>query len=130
MKQILFSFIFALSPFAWADQETRSAVEEVQKQMQSPTFHQNAAKESKEAAAVEQHVKTLSGSPENEQAMYNLAAEVLGNMKDKSPEEMQKILQEAQKNPEAFLNSWSPEQQKKLKDLSERIPAGQQKRTP
>lgn len=128
--RIPFSFILILSFSAWADPDTRSAVEEVQKQMQSPSFHQNAAKESTEAADVEQHVKALAGSPENEQAMYSLAAEILGNMKDKSPEEMKKILEEARKNPEAFLKSWTPEQQKNLKNLSERIPAGQQKRNP
>jgi histidyl-tRNA synthetase len=124
MKKIILFLGILVSGSLFADEETREAVSNVQKQMQAPSFHQNAAKDSKEAAAVEQHVKTLSGSPENEQEMYNLASEVLGNMKDKSPEEMQKLLQDAQKNPEAFLNSWSPEQQKKLKELSERIPAG------
>ncbi len=127
MKSILFSLVLVLPGVVLADDETRKAVEQVQQQMQSPSFHQNAAKESKEAAAVEQHVKSVAGSAANEQEMYNLAAQVLGNMKDKSPEEMQKIIEQAQKNPEAFLNSWTPEQQKKLKEISERIPAAQKK---
>lgn len=129
MKHMLFSFVFLVPMMAGADAETRAAVEKVQQQMQSPSFHQNAAKESSEAAKVEAHVKSISGSAANEQEMYNLAAEVLGNMKDQSPEEMQKMLQEAQQNPEAFLKSWSPEQQRKLKEISERIPAAQ-KRNP
>ncbi len=129
MKKILLIIAFWSPVLALADAETRKAVQDVQEQMKNPQFHQNAAKESKEAAAVEKHVKEISGNPQNEQEMYNLAAQVLGNMKDMKPEEMQKMLEQAQKDPEAFMKSWTPEQQKKLKELSERIPAGQ-KRNP
>jgi hypothetical protein len=114
---------------SFADQETQNAVSNVQEQMKKPDFHKNAAKESSEAKDVESHVKQISGNEANEQEMYNLAAEVLGNMKDMKPEDMQKMLEQAKKNPEAFMNSWTPEQKKKLKELSERIPAGQ-KRNP
>ena len=125
MKTRVFTLAFLVSLSAYADSETRKAVEEVQSQMQSSSFQENAAKESKEAAAVRKHVKELSGNSSNEQDLYKLAAEVLGNMKDNSPEEMQRILQEAQKNPAAFAESWTPEQKKRLKEISERIPAAQ-----
>jgi len=129
MKTIVLFIDLIFPTFAFADAETRKAVKEVQDQMQSPEFHKNAAKESKAAADVEAHVKQLSGSPENEADMYKFAAQILGNMQDKTPQEMQEILQQAQKDPEAFANSWTPEQKQQLKELSERIPAGQ-KRTP
>ncbi len=129
MKPILLFVALLMPATVWADAETQQAVKEVQEQMKSPSFHQNAAKQSKEAAAVEKQVKDVSGSPENEQAMYEFAAQILGNMKDNSPEEMRKMLMDAQQNPEAFANSWTPEQKQKLKELSERIPAGQ-KRNP
>jgi hypothetical protein len=129
MKLFLITFCLAFSLTSFADQETRNAVSNVQEQMKKPEFHKNAAKESGEAAAVESHVKQISGGAANEQEMYNLAAEVLGNMKDMKPEDMQKMLEQAKKNPEAFMNSWTPEQKQKLKELSERIPAGQ-KRNP
>ena len=86
-----------------------------------------AAKENKDAAAVAAMVKEVAGSPEMKQEIYHLAADVLGNMKDLPPEQMQKMLQDAQKNPEAFTQQWTPEQQKRLKELSERMPAGQKK---
>lgn len=123
------SFIL-LGSAAWADEETRAAVQEVQKQMHSPKFHQDAAKTSPEASQVQDQVKKLAGSAENEQEIYNLAAEVLGNMKDQNPDEMIKLLQEAQRNPEAFAKNWTPEQKKKLKELSDRLPAASAQKKP
>jgi hypothetical protein len=75
---------------------------------------------------VASHVTNISGGGANEEAIYKMAAEVLGNMKGKSPAEMAKILEDAKQNPEAFVNSWTPEQQAKLKELSERMPAAKQ----
>lgn len=109
--------------FANADQESDKAIEDVQKMMQQSDFKTKASKNSKEAAAVADQVANISGGGENEQELYKMAAEVLGNMKGKSPEEIIKILEEAKKNPEAFVKSWTPEQQEKLKKISERLPA-------
>lgn len=127
-KHIAMTLILSLAFSAWADDETAAAIEEVQRQMQSPAFHQNAAKNSPEAKNVQSHVKDLTGNPENEQALYQLAAEVLGNLKNKSPEELDRYLQEIQKDPEAFARSWTPEQKRKLKELSERLPAAKGKK--
>ncbi len=117
----------AISINGFADEETRSAVRIVQEQMKSPSFHENAAKESQAARKVQTHVKELTGNPENEQDLYNLAAEVLGNMKDMKPEEMNKTLDEAQRNPASFAKDWTPEQKRKLKELSDRISATKQR---
>lgn len=123
--KLLYSFIavFIVSISAQADPESDRAIEEVQKMMQQPDFKTKANKNSKEAGAVAEHVTNLSGGGANEQDIYKMAAEILGNMKGNSPEEIAKILDEAKKNPEAFVRSWTPEQQEKLKQLSERMPA-------
>jgi len=63
------------------------------------------------------------GSDENTDMVYGLAADVLGNMKDMTPEQMVKTLDDAQKNPQAFADSLTPAQKDKLKDLSSRMPA-------
>lgn len=129
MKTLILSLLLVLPSVVFGDDETRAAVKAVQDQMKSPQFHKDAAKNSKDAAEVEKRVKELAGSEANEQEIYNLAADVLGNMQDMTPEQMTQLLKEAQNNPEAFANKFTPEQRRKLKELSERIPAGQ-KRNP
>lgn len=126
MKILIFILVAFSFSYVQADEETRAAVQAVQEQMKSPQFHQEASKNSPEARQVEMQVKDLAGSSGNEQEIYNLAAEVLGNMKDKSPDEMKKMLQDSQGNPEAFANSWTPEQKRKLEELAKRLPASQQ----
>jgi hypothetical protein len=121
-------FILINSSVSFADLETDRAIEEVQKMMESPEFQKNAAKDNKEAAAVADHVKTISGNPQNEQDIYKLAAEVLGNMKGMTPEQMTRLLEQASKDPAAFAKTWSPEQLAKLKELSGRLPAAQNKK--
>ncbi|MEZ0393327.1 MAG: hypothetical protein ACAH59_14000 [Pseudobdellovibrionaceae bacterium] len=129
MNRLLLSILIAALPqFTFADAETEKAVSEVQEMMKDPKFHQNAAKESKEAQQVEKHVKDLAGNPENEQEIYNLAADVLGNMKDMTPEQMNEFLRQAQKNPESFQKSWTPEQKRKLKELADRLPSSQKRK--
>jgi len=130
MKSILLLLLILIPDVSFADEETQAAVKTVQEQMKSPKFHKDAAKESKEAAAVEKQVKELAGSEANEQEIYNLAADVLGNMKDLTPEQMTQLLQEAQNDPQGFASKFSPEQRRKLKELAERIPAAQKKRNP
>lgn len=120
---IIFLGVLLLGMNLHANDETDKAIGEVQDMMQKPEFRENASKGSKEASAIVENVKTISGGKENEDEIYKMAAEILGNMKGKSPEEMTKILEEAKRNPEAFVQTWSPEQKEKLKKLSERLPA-------
>lgn len=122
----IFAAAILCSSLAYADGETDKAIEEVQQMMQKPDFKNQASKNSKEAADVANHVTNISGGGSNEQDIYKMAAEVLGNMKGKSPEEMAKILEDAKKDPEGFVNTWSPEQKAKLKEISERMPAHNQ----
>ena len=125
---LLFCFALVSRPVL-ADEETRAAVKEVQTQMRDPKFRDEKNNDSQEAKAVIKKIKEVAGSEANEQEIYNLAAEVLGNMQDLSPDQMTKLLQEAQSNPEAFANKMTPEQKRKLKEIAEKLPAAQ-KRNP
>jgi hypothetical protein len=127
MKFLFLVLMILSSTIVKADLETQTAVQEVQKQMHNPKFHQEAAKFSPQAKQVEVQVKGLAGTPENEQEIYNLAAEILGNMKDSSPQEMQKILEEAQRNPSSFAEKFTPEQRKKLEEIAQKLPASQRR---
>lgn len=128
MKFILIAIGLLSFCFCLADPEVVEAVHAVQKQMKSSDFQKVTPNDSKEAKLVKTRVSEISGSAANEQEIYELASEVLGNMKDNSPEEMLKILSEAQTNPAAFAERWTPEQKKKLKELAERLPASQKKK--
>ena len=68
-------------------------------------------------------MKNLAGTPANEQEIYNLAADILGNSKGGTDQDMQKMLERAKANPEEFARSLTPEQRKKLEDIAKRIPA-------
>lgn len=116
--------VFAFQPLH-ANEETRKAVKQVQDEMRDPNFANKAQDLSPEAKAVAERLKKLAGSPEGEAQIYSLAADILGNMKDMPPEQMEKLLSKAQNDPQAFVESWTPEQQKKLKAISERLPANQ-----
>lgn len=111
-----------------ADPETEQAIQEVQLQMKNANFGENAAKESAEARDVHNYVKGISGNPQQTQEIYDLAAEVLGNMKGLNPEQMQKLLEAAKNDPSQFADSWTPEQKEKLKKLSNRLPSANQKK--
>lgn len=130
LKQFIAVLCFLITSYAIAyddmnetPEEVAKAIEEVQKAMASPDFSKKAAAESKEAAQVANYVSEISGNPELEREIYKLAAEVLGNMKGQNINQMQQILNEAKNNPEAFANKWTPEQRRKLQELSQKLPA-------
>lgn len=114
---------------ARADEQTRNAVKSVQNEMRDPNFVNKAQDLSPEAKEVAERVKKMAGSPEQQAQIYSLAADILGNMKDMPPDQMEKLMSQAQSDPEGFVKSWTPEQQKKLKSISERIPANQKGKT-
>ena len=76
---------------------------------------------------IDQQVRALTGSPELTQELYNLAAQVLGELLQSSGGDMNKLfdtLSRAQSDPGAFAATLSPEMRNRLKDLSDRIAAG------
>lgn len=101
----------------------QQAVEMTQQKLRSGQARELMGKDPA-SKSVQTRVKSLSGSdPELEQEVYELAAEVLGSMQGQSPQQMMESLLEAQKNPSGFAKQWTPEQQAKLKELADRMPA-------
>lgn len=124
--------LFCVQPVSAEEQtkkQNRDAVKAVQKEMRDPNFANKAQDLSPEAKAVAERVKTLAGSPEQEAQIYSLAADILGNMQDMPPDQMEKLMSKAQNDPQGFVDSWTPEQKKKLKAISERLPANQKAKT-
>lgn len=126
---ILFIASLFCSAYALADDsdDIAAAIEKTQNDLRNSNTRAEMINSSAQAGKAAQQVKTLSGSPANENEMYNLAADVMGNMKGMSQEQIKQVMQQAQKDPEGFLKTWSPEQRKKLETLSERLPAATKK---
>ncbi|UYL07791.1 hypothetical protein B9G69_012120 [Bdellovibrio sp. SKB1291214] len=114
---------------AYADDaaDMASAIEKTQNDLKNANSRAEMIKGSSDADKAAAQVKSISGGGANEQDMYSLAADVMGNMKGMSQEQIMQTMQQAQKDPEAFLKTWSPEQRKKLEELSGRLPASKQK---
>lgn len=130
-KVILLAIPFGLqilySAPSRADEDTRSGVAHTQELLKDPEFRAKNAKESKPAEELDSHIKAMTKNPATEQQIYELAAEVMGNMKDLTPEQMAKVVEEAQKNPAAFANSFSASQKSKLHEIADRVPAAKAK---
>ena len=126
-SKVLFVALTLIGSLALADEETRDAVAKAQADLRRPGFARESAKDSPAAAKVSAQVEALTGAGPNADAVYDLTADILGKMKDMTPEEMMKVVEQAQKDPAAFARNFTPEQKEKLHALSERIPAGQRK---
>src|SRR5690348_7596925 len=110
------------------DPGTAKALQQTQELLKDPAARAQAAQGDAQAAAVEKQVEQLGGTPQNTQAIYDLAADVLGNVaKDAQgdPDKMMQLLEKASKNPEAFGNQFTPEQKQKLRELSQKLPQAQ-----
>ncbi len=106
-------------------QEKIDPLKETQKVLTDKTKRDAAIKqEGSKAQAVDQYAEKIAG-PQGKEEMYGLSADLMAVIEKESggdPDKMMKILEEAQKNPEAFYNRFSPEQKAKLKAIAEKAP--------
>ena len=107
--------------------EYTKAVEKTQKDLINPTQRRQmiTTPEAKEAAA---QVKDVTGGDKMDQdAIYKLAAQVLGEVKGSDSAALKEALANAQKDPQKFLQTLSPELQKQIRELAGRIEDRQKK---
>ena len=77
-----------------------------------------------EAKAAHEQAKSLAGSDENFQEMYSVAAEVFGTLCDQTncdAQKMSEILSDLSKNPRSFKSKVTPEQWRRIEELSKKI---------
>ncbi len=130
IQTLLFLFIIH-SAFAQTNQNptppaSQDALQETQKYLKDSTQRQQKINEDPRAKEVDQKIKALAGSDEAAQEIYGLSSDIMGLLMQETggdPVKMQKLLEEASKNPAAFAKRFSPEQQKKLKEISKKTPA-------
>jgi hypothetical protein len=124
MKTFILCALLLNSHTVFADEadDLVKAIEKTQADLTNPKTRE-AMINTADSKKVAEQVKKLSGSSGNEQEMYSLASDVLNNMKGLSQEQLTKIIEQAQKDPEGFVKTWTPEQKKKLESIAERTPA-------
>ena len=141
LLSVLALLITAVPPsLAWAggnagklDPESAAALQQTMKLLTESDQLEQALKKDPNAKHVDDRVRSLAGSEENRQAIYEFAAEVFQSLIEQtegnSIAAMQK-LDEAMKNHEGFAKSLTPAQRAKLKELGARMPASQPKTRP
>ncbi|KYG65745.1 hypothetical protein AZI86_01325 [Bdellovibrio bacteriovorus] len=107
--------------------EYTKAVEKTQKDLINATQRQQmiTTPEAKEAAAQVQDV--TGGNKMDQEAIYKLASQVLGEVKGNDSAALKEALANAQKDPQKFLQTLSPELQKQIRELAGRIEDRQKK---
>ena len=112
---------------AQLDNASQAALTQTQQLMNSPEERQKYINDHPNAQKVDQNVSRLTGTPENQQAIYKLASQILATQASQANGDITQMKlnnAEAEKNPEAFFNSLSPEQQKAIRDLASQISSG------
>ncbi|MBI2607108.1 MAG: hypothetical protein HYW49_13620 [Deltaproteobacteria bacterium] len=133
MLHVICGFFFLLhTTVARAQQErgldpaSQEALLKTQQLMRDAKLRQSAVGSDPKAKDMDSKVRDFAGSDENTQEIYSLGADVMENLVKESggdPEKMQKLLDEAKKNPSAFAARFSPAQKAKLNAVAEKIPA-------
>lgn len=132
-KLVLVTTILIASSSAFAQEEEAeiraytNAVQNTQKDLVNAAQREKMA-DSKESKAVMNQVKNLTGNPADEARLYEIAAQVLGDIKGKSDTELANAVSKAQNNPDGLYKSLSPETQKKIRELAGSIEARQKKK--
>lgn len=117
--------------FAYDDEadinEYTKSVENVQKDLVNVNQRAKMA-DTKESKLVVDHAKNLTGNATDENTLYEISAQVLGEIKGKNEAALTNTVNRAQQNPEAFYQSLSPEAQRKIRELAGSIESRQKQK--
>jgi hypothetical protein len=103
------------------DKSSEEALAKTMEVLRSPTERGVEIKGSKRAQDADLQVKAVGGNAQNTEKIYELAAQVMENLVKEGagdPDKMMQILDQAQKDPSAFANRFTPAQKKLLKELA------------
>jgi hypothetical protein len=91
------------------DKDQQEGLKQTQDLLNNPAERQKAVDADPHAKDVDNKVNALAGSKENKDEIYGIASEVFQKVAAESngdPAKMQKLLEEAQKNPQAFYDKY------------------------
>ena len=119
------SLLAVLALPAFAESNTKDALEQTQQLLIDPANRDEVIRGNADAKNTDKALNDLVGNRVEQQRVYELAADILGSIVTKSegdPQKMDKLLEDAKKNPEAFANTFTPEQKKTLSDIAAKTP--------
>ena len=116
-------FLSAVAP-AQTDPATSEALEKTTALLRDPAQRDKAIAESPDAQKNHGDLKKFAGSEENVNGTYGISANILEKMvKDSNGDasEMQKMIEQAQRNPTSFYEGLTPEQKRNIDALAKQI---------
>jgi hypothetical protein len=111
-----------------ADEE---ALKKTQELLQNPALRQKTLEKDADAARADQKVRELGVTEENSEEIYSITSDIAATLireADGDPAKLQEMIQKAIQNPEAFAQSLSPEQIRRIKAVSSKIDKEKTKR--
>jgi uncharacterized alpha-E superfamily protein len=127
MKSLALIFVCgllcAVSLYAETTEEAK-ALDETLSILVSPEQRKQILDKDPKAKEADDFALQVGGNAANQQKIYELAAKVMADLAksgNSDPDKMMQILEKANKNPEAFANTFSPEQKKMLQELAAEI---------
>ncbi len=101
------------------------SLQKTQNVLQDQAQRDKAISESSDAKKVDEQVKKLAPDENTRAEFYELAADMLNNYKsEKDEEKMKKSIQQGMRNPAEYYKQLTPEQKKKVEELSYKINPG------
>ncbi len=125
MLRLLCLTLIHFAAAADMDFHQQKGLEDTQKMLKSPQLRKEAIKKDKHAQEIDSKVDALAGSSKNKEEIYDLASQVMEKVTQEAggdPEKMEKLLLEAQSNPQAFFEKYfSAEQKKRVRGVAQDI---------
>ncbi len=106
---LIILFAISFSAHAQLDQHQRQGLEDTKTLLKDKKQRDDFIKTEKKAQEVDAKVDALAGTSKNKEEIYGISAEVMEKLTVETggdPAKMQKILDEAMRNPEAFYNKY------------------------
>lgn len=117
------AWVCAVSLHAETPDETK-ALDETLSILISPDQRKQILDKDPKAKEADDFALQVGGNAANQQKIYELAAKVMADLAKNgnwNPDKMMEILDKANKDPESFAKTFSPEQKKMLQDLAAEI---------
>lgn len=125
MRMLLVLLYVSISAYADLDSSQTEGLKRTQQMMNNRKARQEAIKNDPKAKEIDAKAGILAGSDENKDEMYGLSSELLEKIAKETngdPAKMQRLLLDAQKDPNAFYEKYfDSQEQARVRELATKI---------
>ncbi len=119
---MIYLLLFILPAFAELDRYDTQALEQTKQLLVSPSERAQAIKSDSKAQEADKELQSVAGSDERKQKLYELSAKIFeSTTQQTNGGDQTELMQNAMKDPKAFFESLSPEQQRELSGIANEI---------